>query len=242
MIPIHRPTTIPEVLQRRGKAAQTRCCRKHDAGEDNLTFDGRIYGHKQVKTILEAMQHGKCAYCEAKLADEIDHFRPTSQYYWLAYEWVNLLLSCGSCNVTKSDKFPLADESQKAQNHHHDVTRETPLLINPAMENPTLLIGWRGEIAFPINGDERAEKTIEVLGLNSRNQLVNARRARLAKLARLAVMLEEAMEYPDDAKMRNQVKKIREYLVGEQAASEDFAAMVQSALAPLSLEKEEQGG
>jgi hypothetical protein len=34
-------------------------------------------------------------------------------YYWLYYEWTNLLLSCGICNNHKTDYFPIKDEKER---------------------------------------------------------------------------------------------------------------------------------
>lgn len=54
--------------------------------------------------------NGHCAYCDgfplgAQGRDEVDHFRPTSQFPLLACEWTNLFLSCTACNGAKSDQW-----------------------------------------------------------------------------------------------------------------------------------------
>ncbi|UHG94672.1 hypothetical protein [Spirosoma oryzicola] len=55
----------------------------------------------------------KCAYCEAttKLVahGDVEHYRPKSIYWWLAYCYDNYLVSCQICNeVFKRDEFPIA--------------------------------------------------------------------------------------------------------------------------------------
>jgi 5-methylcytosine-specific restriction endonuclease McrA len=64
----------------------------------------------------------KCAYCESTVetvaALQVEHYRPKKEvtgapghlgYYWLAYEWTNLLLACPRCNGAgaKANHFPV---------------------------------------------------------------------------------------------------------------------------------------
>lgn len=72
---------------------------------------------KAVKEQLFAESNNKCAYCEAttKIVSpgDVEHFRPKSKYWWLAYCYDNYLVSCSVCNSTfKGNKFPLLDESK----------------------------------------------------------------------------------------------------------------------------------
>lgn len=70
--------------------------------------------HREVVDKLHTMQHGKCCYCEKKIAKEgheqaIEHFRPKAQNQFpqLKNEWINLLHSCANCNGKKGNKFPV---------------------------------------------------------------------------------------------------------------------------------------
>ena len=70
----------------------------------------QIWG--SAKAQLKAESFGKCAYCEADTAvvahGDVEHFRPKSAYWWLAYCYDNYTFSCQICNQTyKSDKFPV---------------------------------------------------------------------------------------------------------------------------------------
>lgn len=165
------------------------------AGNNELAFDD-VYHHQDVKRQLMADQHYKCAYCErAKNGDygDVEHFRPkkgynTSSghpiikpgYYWLAYNWDNLLFSCTECNRTyKRNLFPLKDASQR-DIAHQDISREEPLLINPAEETPGDYIRFEQYIIKPnlIGGQEseKGKETIQIFKLNDRKDLVERRR------------------------------------------------------------------
>lgn len=72
-----------------------------------------------VRDDLRELYDFKCAYCERIThAPHVEHYRPKKTrlrgrmfkgYYWLAYEWSNLLPSCGHCNAPgkKDTKFPI---------------------------------------------------------------------------------------------------------------------------------------
>lgn len=64
----------------------------------------------KAKAQLRKESFGKCAYCEADTAvvahGDVEHFRPKSDYWWLAYCYDNYTFSCQVCNqVHKGDKF-----------------------------------------------------------------------------------------------------------------------------------------
>jgi len=69
------------------------------------TYDSR-YKYKDIKERLKKLYNKKCVYCERKLISfHIEHYRPKDIYYWLAYSWDNLLVSCGQCNSHKRNRF-----------------------------------------------------------------------------------------------------------------------------------------
>ncbi len=76
---------------------------------------------KKAKDQLKAETHGKCAYCEADTAvvahGDVEHFRPKSVYWWLAYCYDNYTFSCQICNQTfKGSLFPLRGPVMPAPN------------------------------------------------------------------------------------------------------------------------------
>ena len=78
--------------------------------KEDYSFDPRIY-NTAIKSELEALYHHKCAYCESPMGTEqftVEHYRPKkgrNGYWWLGYEWSNLLPVCKDCNGPKADVF-----------------------------------------------------------------------------------------------------------------------------------------
>src|SRR5437762_10845774 len=67
---------------------------------------------KQAKAQLLIETNNKCAYCETPTRvvayGDVEHFRPKSIYWWLAYSYENYLAACGACNQEyKKDHFEL---------------------------------------------------------------------------------------------------------------------------------------
>jgi len=186
---------------------------------------------KAIKEALSAIYHNKCAYCECNpnvgAYTEIEHYRPKKGgYYWLAFEWSNLLLSCTKCNKLKSYKFPLKDggnplkklpDSSDWKATSEPLLSEQPLLLNPEVTHENKNAYYNNEKIGPItkhlkfnkNGkvkdlSDEGKKTIELLRLNQRPELVIARRKVIkAYLKRLT-------EYIQDYDNSNNVNKLRD--------------------------------
>jgi len=59
--------------------------------------------------------HNKCAYCESDMAavafGDVEHYRPKSVYWWLAYVYDNYLAACAICNRRfKGKKFEFSGD------------------------------------------------------------------------------------------------------------------------------------
>ena len=81
---------------------------------------------KAVKKQLRVESAGKCGYCEALAQTvthaDVEHFRPKSKYWWLAYCYDNYVYACEICNQSfKGDEFPI----------HGDALQISPPLPNP---------------------------------------------------------------------------------------------------------------
>ncbi len=142
---------------------------------------------KTVKEYLYKSQYEKCCYCEQKRGKgemDVEHFRPKAGveenskhtgYWWLAYEWDNLLTACKICNTKKGVKFPLQEESKRAFNKHDDIKKEEPFLINPLTENPEDFIEYdipknntQPLMIKAVGKNKRGDKTVsELTGINS---------------------------------------------------------------------------
>lgn len=75
---------------------------------------------RSAKTHLKEETRGKCAYCESATSTvaygDVEHFRPNSGYWWLAYCYDNFLYSCQICNQTyKNAKFRIARDDRRWQ-------------------------------------------------------------------------------------------------------------------------------
>jgi uncharacterized protein (TIGR02646 family) len=182
---LEKPNETPPVLLKQGNRRTQRDCEAYaensagyGSGELKFTFTDAIHGSTEVREVLGRLQHNKCCYCERKTSGRIDHFRPKGAirqskgsnrvrpgYYWLAYQWENLLLACEDCNLKKSDCFPLEDPRQRARNHLDHLDRETPLLLNPyEVTDPGEHLTFDGSACRPITA--RGRETITLLELN----------------------------------------------------------------------------
>lgn len=84
---------------------------RDDVKLQKKAFTYAAYKGADVKLALEALFHGKCAYCETRYSVsapvDIEHHRPKGAvaeasdhggYWWIAMHWENLLPSCIDCN------------------------------------------------------------------------------------------------------------------------------------------------
>jgi uncharacterized protein (TIGR02646 family) len=257
MIRVVKPAA-PGVLTTKGATARQAHCDEFDAAPDEyrggtrtFTFADSIYAADEVKDTLRAAQHSKCAFCESFFTHigygDVEHFRPKGGYkqresdglkypgyYWLAYEWSNLFYSCQLCNQRfKRNLFPLRDDRSRARPHKRDISKEKPLLVDPAAPNPGAFISFRDEYAFAVNGCREGEATIEVFGLN-REELAEVRRRRLEDLLILRKLCEELRavvggdpDHPRRAELQEYEAKLQSRL----ADGAEYAAMARAFLA-----------
>lgn len=142
-------------------------------------FSSYHYRDSIIET-LRGIYKYKCGYCEtpesAGASLRVDHFRPKGRvielpnhggYYWLGYEWSNLILSCEKCNGKKLDHFPIGDEAIRVLQPAigsdglpvSDCCRadkslflnEGALLMNPEIDDPDL------HLLFLPDGDVKAK-------------------------------------------------------------------------------------
>jgi uncharacterized protein (TIGR02646 family) len=123
-----------------------------------LVFEDNIW--TQLKPwLLANVFHSKCAYCEESTGGGFfgdgEHYRPKAKvteearpdgkphsgYYWLAYEWRNLLPSCQKCNNRKGNWFPIEGDRAFGPGDGSDPAildqKEKPLLLHPYRDDPT---------------------------------------------------------------------------------------------------------
>lgn len=167
--------------------------------------------YTKFKEALEKTHHNNCAYCETDIhnqSGDVEHYRPKGRvtnddgsvlsrnhagqgevkhpgYFWQAYNWDNLLLSCSDCNRRRShavdggrqqfgkvDRFEIS--GKRAWTPNDSLDEEKPLLIHPAHDDPEEHLELDGNCF--VGKDKRGRYTIRLLGLNERGDLVRRRR------------------------------------------------------------------
>jgi uncharacterized protein (TIGR02646 family) len=224
----------------------------YQTGQKKFEFDSDIYGAKSVKSALIDAQHDKCCFCESKISHisygDVEHFRPKAGwvqnqgdtlsrpgYYWLAYDWSNLFLSCQLCNQRhKRNLFPLQNSDDRAASHDDPLDAEMPMFIKPDEEDPEQYISFRAEYAYAIDDNPYGLETIESLQLN-REELVEMRRDRLSKLSLLKIGGELAADRiaagDPDPQLPSYVANVDAELTAAQEPTAEYSAMAKTLLA-----------
>lgn len=111
----------PKTLAKRESAAERELnkIRAYFAAPVGDKPEFSVYKADSVKTRLNELFYGKCAYCESFYAStapvDVEHYRPKGAvhevtthpgYWWLAMDWENLLPSCIDCNRKRKQKIP----------------------------------------------------------------------------------------------------------------------------------------
>jgi uncharacterized protein (TIGR02646 family) len=247
MIRIRKPGQAPLLLRERGARLTLELCTMVDAGE-RPSFDRDVYGADQVKQALSLAQYGKCCFCECKLSHaqfgDVEHFRPkgraqqdaavtpTSGYYWLAYAWDNLYLSCEVCNRRhKRDLFPLLNPDRRVVSHHRslELEAEQPVFIDPGREDPAAFIEFRREFAAPVAGARRGGATINALQLN-RPALRDRRRERRQQLMACAIVVTKAIEIDPSTGARKEAIYVLNIIIAAATDQGEYSSMTRSLL------------
>jgi uncharacterized protein (TIGR02646 family) len=124
------------------------------------------YRDPEVKVALKAESHGKCVYCESKIAHvywgDVEHILPKMRVPNLVVQWDNLAFVCAVCNNNKRDYYE-PDEP----------------LLNPYIDDPDDFIRFTGPIVDVLPTDNgRGLVTIGKIELD-RTELFERRRDRI---------------------------------------------------------------
>ncbi|MFK3795707.1 MULTISPECIES: hypothetical protein [unclassified Pseudomonas] len=148
---------------------------------------------KQVRAELTRMCSNtrRCCYCEDSMADEVEHIAPKDLYPERVFDWGNYVYACGPCNSPKGNKFAVINASDElihvGRTKDANVVEPTAgehALINPRIENPQDflwldIIDTFNFVAIDEPGtrsEKRATYTCQLLALNNRDVLIEARR------------------------------------------------------------------
>lgn len=132
-----------------------------EAAEDRRAEAARLWllqannAFREIRETLRRMANGieRCMYCEDSEGIAIDHFWPKGVFPERAFDWLNYLLVCSTCNSQyKRDQFPFDEHS-------------LPLLLNPTEDEPLdhLRFTSQGEL---LAETAKGECSIRVYGLN----------------------------------------------------------------------------
>jgi uncharacterized protein (TIGR02646 family) len=210
MIPIRRPDLADANWlawrQKTAQAKNTLVTGYHPWDDVNLQED--LY--KEAMPFLLELFHGKCAYCETVITSsqpgDVEHYRPKGRirdeqgrilkvringdeiehpgYWWLAYDWHNLLPACIDCNrrrrhedagsAGKGEFFEV--RGRRAVMPEDDLAQEQPLLLDPSVGDfdPAQHFEFKEDGTIKPVTDE-ARYSCELLGLNLREKLVGQR-------------------------------------------------------------------
>jgi hypothetical protein len=168
-----------------------------EAGQD-ITFRQAIWSQLKAFLLKQDYFDGRCAYCESAVTStdfgDAEHYRPKGKvtdenrevvrsggiphpgYYWLAYDWRNLLPACGQCNSGdgKMNQFPITAGCTYVTSHRRPRhpqaldLQEKPLLLHPYYHEPSryLRFGEDGTIAAaPGSAQEMGDASIRTYNL-----------------------------------------------------------------------------
>jgi 5-methylcytosine-specific restriction endonuclease McrA len=115
---------VQKVIDQKSLASKSRSFTGYDEAETRDVLRVLYAGGYTLGPNGEKEYGPKCAYCESTVetvaALQVEHYRPKKEvtgepthqhqgYYWLAYEWTNLLYACPRCNGAgaKANLFPV---------------------------------------------------------------------------------------------------------------------------------------
>lgn len=173
-----------------------------------------IYKATDVKMALDALYHSKCAYCEMKIVEfQVEHYRPKaavsedtnhSGYFWLSYEWSNLLPICNGCNVrpSKGTKFPIAG----VRVYHGSISKR-PYLFNDHLHSTKVLLD---EVPLLINPEEIDFRPEDYFKFDEAGEIQPATRKGSKKFRRSRKTIDDIRLNRDDLSLIR-----RKYLIDE---------------------------
>lgn len=116
--------------------------------------------YQHIRMALLEMTQDHCAFCDGFLGTEaretVEHFRPKSRYPQQAFQWINLFPCCDKCQSAKQEKYDellLKPDDADYQFARYFICNYASGELHPA---PDISVFDR----------QRAEKTIELYGLN----------------------------------------------------------------------------
>lgn len=203
-------------------------------------FKSSIYRNGSIGD-LKIIYNNKCGYCETITAAgaelRVDHYRPKDKvkedpthltgYYWLSYEWSNLILACEKCNRAKSNKFPIEQAGVRCYQPikiigtndldkttfiatHNALSDELPSIVNPEIDKN--LTDWfiflpNGEIK-EINNHTRFKETIKICKLNREPLILDRKKIFDDKVNKIEKYINDFIMDNDTSKITTRVNDL----------------------------------
>jgi uncharacterized protein (TIGR02646 family) len=203
------PNALTAERERRLPGAITKwnAWKASSAAPDKEVFLASITGYRVAVDALHVLQGGKCAYCEratGRAGSPTEHIRPKNgvevectaapgrdpeRYWWLAWDWHNLVFACATCNcqANKGNRFPLEPGSPVVAgptspaayplpDSAFDTAVERRLFVHPREDDPLEHLEWAPtNRADPVRlwrlsvsgRSTKGERTIDVLDLTA---------------------------------------------------------------------------
>lgn len=250
MIKIHRDNYPPDDKYKEGVNAgrqRWRCAENKvlcDFKNDPDSFNSGNYAFSKHPSYdlwrdkLISYQGKKCCYCEKPIdKGQLEHFRPKKGYkqqvgdslsypgyYWLAYRWKNLFLSCGECNdsARKGNLFPIT--GVRAENQKSNLDDESCILVNPYDEEPTQYISFYKDAPIGIDDNDKGKITINIFKLGTRADLTEIRRDKLTLYKTMNTILKYKDSLPEDA--AEDIKEAQILIKKAKKNKEPFSGMI----------------
>jgi uncharacterized protein (TIGR02646 family) len=208
--------------------------RPFNNGKYAFSFD---YGRRKFREKLLSIQGSKCCFCEKPLHNgAIEHFRPKAAwqqatenpfnrpgYYWLAYSWDNMLISCTECNSSgqKGNLFPI---NGARGIYPSDCSTEDKVLINPTSEDPSICISFNLDQPIGIDAAGRGNENIRIFKLKDRGDIKTIRHDHLMLYKTQKDIA--ALPNPVGAFTAQRIRKAKAYLKTAQNPKELFSGMI----------------
>jgi len=164
--------------------------------------------------------------------DEHDHRVDHPGYYWLAYEWSNLLPSCSRCNrltktndgrrVGKGERFPVMGQRAIAPGEE---ANEQPLFLHPCIDDPEQHFGLEPETGVLFGKTPRGRACVELLDLNREGMLEERKRTYYQVRSQLLMVFSSLM-----ARNLQEVNRQLEYLADYRRGKAPFSCAGRKAI------------
>jgi len=182
------------VAQAEAVTQQLRVALDDSAREAIIAANEGLWRDDRIRNWLLGQFNNKCWYSEAQdsvSSIHVDHYRPKGRvrqrlgadsdggYWWLAFNWNNYRICGQLLNVKKGDLFPIIEGVRCTAADPVSLQLEAPALIDPLSDQTRLISYEKDEdacIAVVAAGIaepdiSRAEKTIDIMGMNLRPRL-----------------------------------------------------------------------